>query len=200
MKKLLLAVFAVFSFDRRWFNPAAFPLARAMFAAMLFLFPALAFAQPVDSTTAVAPKTAGEFLMSLLPGLFTLASIVLIKFLFPMLSTWLAALAEKSKVAAVALKVEHFAETVVADLDATMRPEVALALADGILDDLEKAKLRATALERMKVLLGTAGLAQVAGVLGIGAAAVEAYLSGVLEKKVDQKNNAAAAALVPKPA
>lgn len=132
-----------------------------------------------------------DVLVQSLPFLWTAVFLLLTKIAFPKLTAWLDAKAADANasaatkaISAVASKVEHFAEAVVADLNATLKPALAEATADGKVTPEEAAKLRALALERMKALLGTAGLAGVTGVLGIGAAAVDGYLSSVVEKKV----------------
>lgn len=125
-----------------------------------------------------------ETLVQLLPSLLSLLALVLSALVFPALKKWLEAKASASAAAAIALKVEHFAEVTVADLGATLRPTLEAASADGTLSADDVAKLRDAALARMKALLGTEGLSLVQGALGIGADAVSGYLQGAVEKSV----------------
>jgi hypothetical protein len=80
-------------------------------------------------------------------------------------------------------KVTEFAALVVADLEATLKPELALATADGTLTTAEVAKLRDVALARVKALLGSAGLAQLRRVLPSDAA-VDVAITGAVEREV----------------
>jgi hypothetical protein len=78
----------------------------------------------------------------------------------------------------------EFARLVVADLEATMRPAVAAAGADGKLTPEEAAKLRAVAMDRLKALMGQHGVTELAGTLNILAPQVSEVLGGYLERAV----------------
>lgn len=149
------------------------------------------------------PTSAGalglQLLAQMLPLLATILGMLLTALVVIPLRKWLTAKADTSAIAGVALKAEHFAEGVVADINATMVPELASALADGVITDAEAKHLRETAMNRLKEQLGTRGLAELSGVLGIGGKALEQYLAGVVEKKVEAAKgagNAAALAVV----
>ncbi len=157
----------------------------------------LAFAGDVAVTNTAAPT---PWWVPLVLGFFGILSTVITTVVLP---TWkklidARAAAEDAKGArsvltTVALKTEHFAEVVQANIDATMRPALAQALADGKLEPAEIAELRALGLAQLKILFGTAGLAELKSALGLADdGAVEHYLQGMLEKKIDQVNAAAA--------
>lgn len=93
----------------------------------------------------------------------------------------------ESKIAMIAVRVEHLAEIVVADIEATLRPKIAAAAADGQLTAEEGADLKKTAMERLKAMLAERGLLELQGVLGIIAPQVDTYLSGAIEKAVAAK-------------
>lgn len=97
---------------------------------------------------------------------------------------WLDAKKSTSMLAALGARVAHIASGVVADLEATVRPELAKATQDGYLTKEEVLELRTMALTRLKTQLGTAFLDQLGQVLA-GPAAVEPYLQGQLEMAVD---------------
>ena len=80
-------------------------------------------------------------------------------------------------------KVAEFASLVVADLEATLKPQIAGATKDGQLSVAEVTQLRNAALERLKTMLGQKGLEQL-GRAGIAPPAVDAALHGVIEREV----------------
>lgn len=88
------------------------------------------------------------------------------------------------KLELIGARLASFARTIVLDLEATMRPELGRAAADGKLSSSEKATLRDAALRRFRELLGEKGMAEVAAVLGIAAPGVGDVLLGHLEKAV----------------
>lgn len=100
------------------------------------------------------------------------------------LANWLGAMSGESKAAAVAARALHFAELVASDLEATVKPQLVKDLEDGKLSPEEGAKLKAMAMERLKLLMGQHGLEELRAVLGIVAPQLDAYLSGVIEKAV----------------
>lgn len=70
---------------------------------------------------------------------------------------------------------------IVRDLNVTLRPQLE---ADGPLTAEEGQKLKETALERMRAVLGEAGLHQLEKALGIVAGGAGVYLSGLIEGAV----------------
>jgi hypothetical protein len=125
------------------------------------------------------------FIQYLLPILFS-ALATLSAWALAQLAKKLGAQAAHSKAAAIAARLTHLAETIVADLEATLKPELAKATADGKLDKAEILRLRDVALQRLKALAGERGLLELQGILGIAAPQVDGYLQGILERAVDQ--------------
>lgn len=118
-------------------------------------------------------------LVPLIGGLALLAGWALLK-----LSSWLEAHGAQSKLFGIAAKVAHFADHVVRELDVTLRPKLAISLADGELSASEAAELKAAAVSRLKALLTEAGLAELSA-LGISLPSqVDTYLGGAIEKAV----------------
>lgn len=180
--------------------------------ALVTFTPGVALAQvpapiaPPAPAVAPPPGVMGWLLAQLFPLLATALMALLTSVLLPALQRYLqakasaeGATAAQKAMAAVALKVEHFAELVVADLNATLKPLILEAAKDGNVSPEEWAKLKATAMERVKVLLGQEGLASLTGILGIGASAAETYLSGAIEKAVEAAKPAPVAAAAPSP-
>lgn len=115
----------------------------------------------------------------LFPALAALVAWVLVA-----LRKKLEAQAQESKIAAVGAKVAHFGEVVTRELEATLKPELKAATADGKLTPEEYKKLRDIAMARLKSLLAEQGLQELEGVLGIGAGALDGYLGGIIERAV----------------
>ncbi len=97
---------------------------------------------------------------------------------------WLKAQTSSTQLQLVTDRVEHLAQAVVADLEVTLAAQVREAAADGRITGVEAEKLRAVALERMRGVLAEQGMQEVQGVLGLGTAAVDTYLRGILERAV----------------
>lgn len=159
----------------------------ALFAAAVFV-PAVAFAQEAAPAVAAAVDLKGQvlrlFVQIVVPILFTgLASAL----------TWAfwkigqkfgvdAGTAKKNQV------VSHFlnlGKAVVADLEATLKPELLAATADGVLTPAEITSLRVAALDRLKFLAGEKKLEEAQFVLGMTSGALEVFLQGLLEHIVD---------------
>lgn len=147
----------------------------------------LAFAQ--DVAPAVVPPGA-PWWAQLVMGAFTLMGMVITGVLLPAWKKKLdaehaAALAkgEKDTFVTWALKAEHLAELTVAEVDATMKPEIAKALADGKITPEEWAGLRTKGLEVFKNLAGPA-FGSIVGALGGGDPTT--LVHGLIEKAVDK--------------
>lgn len=148
------------------------------------LFPFLVFAQTVDIPTA-PPKTVGEFIVSMVPAFLALLGTVFSAIVLPLLRNWLVELGKTKALARAVLKLETKAEAAVAYVNAGLKAEIEKASADGVFTDEEKKRLKDEGLRLFKEFLGKEGLDSVAGALGLGAAVVDTFLSGVLEKKVE---------------
>lgn len=109
--------------------------------------------------------------------------------------------AGQSKVAAVLSRVLTLAEAVVQDLEATLKPEMKAAAADGRLTREELAKLKSLALDRLKESLGQHGLEELRQVLALAAPSLGTILSGLVETALDRvkAGKAVAKAQVPAP-
>lgn len=172
---------------------------------VLALFPLAVFAQDVQASAS------GPWWVPLVLGFFGILSTVITTVLLP---AWKRkvdaqvasedAIGKRSLMTTVALKFEHFAEIVKANIDATMAPAIATALADGVITPEETAGLRKLALEQMKKLAGVEGLAELGDVMGIAGDGVEHYLAGQVERQVEKAkilaDAAAAKATAPAPA
>ncbi len=134
--------------------------------------------------------TSSAFMQYVAPLLVT-GLFGLITFALKMLADKWAAEGKSNKLIAVGAKVAHFAELVVADLDANLKPQLQSALADGVITPEEQKALRDLALARMKLLLAKEGMAELTGVLGIATSQVDSYILGAIEKAVTTKNHAA---------
>lgn len=122
----------------------------------------------------------------------------LLAFALKKLSDYLMARSAESKGALVANKLVGAAQSVVAELNATLRPELEAALADGVLTEVEKAKLKEHALQLLKTKLPADLLAAASGIFG---GFLDTYLGGLIERAViDQKATAAIGAARPQPA
>jgi hypothetical protein len=154
--------------------------------ALFVLFPVVAFAQEAPAIETDAKSAfLSAFVQYGAPILFTAVAALLAKVLF-FLGKKLDAQAESSKLAAVGAKFAHFAEVVVADLDATLKPQLKEATKDGVLTAAEIAQLRTVALDRLKKLAGEHGIKELQGVLDFGATQVDGYLTGLVESTVDK--------------
>lgn len=99
---------------------------------------------------------------------------------------------KESAAARIAAKLTGAAASAVAEINATLRPKLEAALADGVLTDKEKAELKEAALALLKTKL-PGELLQAAG--GIFGGFLDTYLGGLIERQVlEQKVTAAQAA------
>lgn len=147
-----------------------------------------------------------QIILQVLMGLGAVVGTIVPAVLVPALRSWLQAQANDKNastsvklLANASLKLESFIEAGIADawkvFDADMR-----AARDEGSDggskvtpaELEKAK--ADVLAAVKGYLGTAGLAQLSGVLGFGGEMLEQYLKAQVEKKVQAAQEAGSAA------
>lgn len=102
------------------------------------------------------------------------------------LHSWLTEKAKTSALAGVALRVDTIGESVVAHVNAGMKKKLEELSADGELSKDDVVALKAEGLKLFKEALGEQGLTSITGALGIGAGLVDTFLSGVLEKKVEE--------------
>lgn len=102
-----------------------------------------------------------------------------------------------TKAQLVVARWSHFAEVVVRDLGATLRPKLVAALADKKLSTDEIRQLRDEALRRMKELAGETGVEELKATLRIVAPSVDTYLFGLVETAVAKTRMPTAAIAVP---
>lgn len=155
---------------------------------LLLFFACTANAQEVLPVTQ-NPISAAGFLQAILPALLTaLATVVtgVIAILGKALHSWLTEKAKTSALAGVALRVDTIGESVVAHVNAGMKAKLEELSADGELSKDDVVALKAEGLKLFKEALGEQGLTSITGALGIGAGLVDTFLSGVLEKKVEE--------------
>ncbi len=132
---------------------------------------------------ALKSELLNAFVTYVVPVLFSgLAG--LLAWVFVSLRKKLEAEASNSAAAGVGAKVLHLAESVVSDLEISLKPQLAEAAKDGVLTKAEISQLRSVALERLKAMLGAAGIAELEKMLGVPREAIDKYLMGVVEKAV----------------
>lgn len=100
------------------------------------------------------------------------------------LFTWVQAKAKNQKLANAIGVVDHLAENIVADLNASMKPQLAVLGEGGVLDAAGKAKLKSTAVASLKASLATNAAKAAEDLLAIVSPSLESYLSGAIEKAV----------------
>ncbi len=146
----------------------------------LLLAASAAFAQVPVTVGSNGPSILTQLAAPLMDLLMAAASVGFIA-----LAAYLRSKSAESKAAKVGLLVSEAANAAVHELDATLRPQLEAALADGVLTDEEKAKLKAAAIELLKTKL-PAGLLGLAGT--VFGAFTDTYLSGKIEQAVAAKN------------
>lgn len=100
------------------------------------------------------------------------------------LAKYLQARAEGSKFMLVGAKLTTIAESVVADLNATLAEPLKEAAKDGVLTKAERLDLRDKALNRLKQQAGERGLVEAKALLGVAAPQLDAHLNGLIELAV----------------
>lgn len=93
----------------------------------------------------------------------------------------------------VLVRVDDAVFTAVKDLQQTVVEQIKVASADGKITDDEKKQIKDKALVVVKSHLGTKGLAEAAGILGLGGAALEGLLSSKVEAAVHDLRRSAPA-------
>jgi hypothetical protein len=100
------------------------------------------------------------------------------------LAGFLKAKSSESKVFGVLSVVTEAANSVVAELNATLKPQLQAALADGVLTQAEKDQLKAAALTVLKTKLPAATLASAQGMFG---PMLDTWLGGLVERAVTEQ-------------
>lgn len=151
---------------------------------LLSLLPVVAFAQD-----AAPAQPAPSIWLQVLGGLASLVSVALVP-LLGLLTAYLRSKAAESKAARVGIVLNEAAIAAVHELDATLKPQLQAALADGVLTDAEKAQLKATAVELLKTKLPPALLSMAGDLFG---AFTDTLVAGKIEQAVAAKNAVQAA-------
>lgn len=123
------------------------------------------------------------FVKYVVPVLFT-GIMTLVGIGFSKLAKKWGADGQTSKLAQVGSKFAHFGEMAAHDIEATIRKQLDVAAEDGDLSEADYKKMREVGVAKIKELAGTRGLAELKGVMGVGAGALDTYIGGVLEKAV----------------
>jgi hypothetical protein len=89
-----------------------------------------------------------------------------------------------SKLAQVADRATMLAETIVRELEATLRPQLAKDAEDGQLTDEEAQQLKAEAMKQLRASLGEHGLAELEATLKLAGGSIGNFLAGLIEKVV----------------
>lgn len=97
------------------------------------------------------------------------------------LVTYLHSKEKESKLAMIGGVVADAAQSVVAELNATLKPQLLKALEDGKLTDVEKAQLKEAALTALKTKLPAATMAGASAIFG---PLVDQWLGGMVERAV----------------
>lgn len=93
----------------------------------------------------------------------------------------------------VLVRLDDAVFTAVKDLQQTVVEQIKVASADGKITDDEKKQIKDRALAAVKSHLGAKGLAEAAGILGLGGAALEGLLSSKVEAAVHDLRRSAPA-------
>lgn len=100
---------------------------------------------------------------------------------------WFDARAAESVFNRVGAKTMDFALLTVRDIEVHLKPAIEEAAKDGVITTEEGAHLRKMAIDRVKLMLGAKGLAELASALGlVGPDALDLYLGGLVETAVAQ--------------
>lgn len=123
------------------------------------------------------------FIQYVMPPVLTALGLGL-AWLLTTLGTWATSRWKDSKVSLAIARTSHFAGVVVQDIEATLRPAMRAVTVDGKITPEEARHLKEAAMTRLKTMLGEQGLQELSGIVGVFAPSVDAYLSGVIEKRV----------------
>lgn len=149
----------------------------------LVALPALAADVVVVPETSQSPILTAV-LQYVVPALITVLGPLVI-WALSQLAAFLKAKSAESKVLGVLSVVTEAANSVVAELNATLKPQLQAALADGVLTQAEKDQLKKAALDVLKTKLPSATLASAQGLFG---PMLDTWLGGLVERAVvDQK-------------
>ena len=151
----------------------------ARLSLLLTLVSFAVFAQDTAPPPAQSPILTAV-LQYVVPALITVLGPLAI-YALQQLAAFLKAKGSESKVLGVLSVVTEAAHSVVAELNATLKPQLQAALADGVLTDDEKRQLKKAALDILKHKLPAATLASAQGMFG---PMLDTWLGGLVERAV----------------
>lgn len=158
------------------------PVLLAVVALGCLLVPGLARAQDTAAPPAPSPILTAV-LQYVVPALVTVLGPLAI-WALGQLAAFLRAKASESKVFGVLSVVTEAANSVVAELNVTLKPQLQAALADGVLTDAEKKQLKEAALLVLKTKLPAATLQSAQGLFG---PMLDTWLGGLVERAVQEQ-------------
>lgn len=162
-------------------------LALLVCALLMFAFRSWG-AEPAPVPAEVAPGFLEQLWRQLVPHLVEavvgLFGLVVTLVLLPALKRWLTAKADTSVLAKVGLKIETLAESAIASAWPVIQKDLKDAAADGVITAEEVRKTVDDGLAALKGFLGTQGMSEVGGALGLGGELLQQYLRGLVEAKV----------------
>lgn len=156
------------------------PVLLAVLALGALFFPSLALAQEGVQPAPAQSALLTAVLQYVVPALITVLGPLII-YAGAQLAAFLKSKSSESKVFGVLSVVTEAANSTVAELNATLKPQLQAALADGVLTDLEKKQLKDAALLVLKTKLPAATLASAQGLFG---PMLDTWLGGLVERAV----------------
>lgn len=157
------------------------------YLALLSLVAFPSFAQAAPAPAAEDPHWLVKLVVAnLLPLLITVLSPLLMAAM-AYLSSYLRAKSAESTAAKVGLVFSEAANSIVAELNATLKPQILDAMKDGTVTKDELAKLKATALDALKTKLPATLMESAKGMFG---GFVDTWLAGLIERSVTAQKQA----------
>lgn len=139
----------------------------------------------------MGPEIQAMFLQIVVPAIFT-ALAALIAFGGKKLITLIdaktkteGASAKTILVGGILARLTAAVQTVVLDVNGTLKADMIAAAADGKITAEEKAAIKAHAIDRLKTHLGPKGLAEIVEILGINSTLVDTFLGSHLEAAIE---------------
>lgn len=132
----------------------------------------------------MGPEIQALFLQIVVPAAFTVLA-ALVTFGGKKLIDYINAKTKNESVAGILARLVSTVQTVVLDVNGTVKPEVIKALADGKITDAEKKMIRDIAVARVKTHLGAKGLAEIVSILGVDPSLIDSFIGSHLEAAIE---------------
>jgi hypothetical protein len=132
----------------------------------------------------MGPEIQAMFLQIVVPAAFTVLA-ALITFGGKKLIDLINVKTKNAVLAGVLARLVSTVQTVVLDLNGTMKADMINAAKDGKITDDEKAIIRAHAIAKVKAHLGAKGLAEIVSVLGVAPGLVDSFIGSHLEAAIE---------------